>query len=89
MVFNPDGLLTTKRPLESAAQSSEVKVFQFLTSNSRVGWPANENNRIRLSPAPILAAAIDLPSGESDQFHPTACSSNFATSCDLPGQVKN
>src|SRR5579872_982824 len=36
LCFNPVGLLATKRPLESAAQSKEVKLLHFFTASSRV-----------------------------------------------------
>ena len=35
--LKPAGLLATKSPLESAAQSKDVKPFQFFTTSSRVG----------------------------------------------------
>jgi hypothetical protein len=40
----PLGLLETKKPFPSAAQSSEVKLFQPLTVISRVGLPKSEIN---------------------------------------------
>jgi len=37
LCLKPAGLLATKSPLESAAQSMEVKPLQFFTMSSRVG----------------------------------------------------
>ena len=37
LCLKPAGLLVTKSPLESAAQSTDMKPFQFFTTNSRVG----------------------------------------------------
>jgi hypothetical protein len=42
--LHPVGLLVTKRPLESAVQSTEVKLVQFFTERSREGWPDRESN---------------------------------------------
>src|ERR1700730_13190239 len=37
LCLDPAGLLATKNPLESAAQSTERKPYQFFTTSSRVG----------------------------------------------------
>src|SRR6266550_7446223 len=54
----PVGLLQTKKPFPSAAQSREVKLFQSFTVISRVGWPDSEINWIRLSLALNVPAAM-------------------------------
>ncbi len=80
----PVGLLETKKPFPSAAQSREVKLFQPFTVISRVGRPESEINRIRLSLALNVTSAIEVPSGERPQFQPFATSSSLATSRGLP-----
>jgi hypothetical protein len=77
----PVGLLETKKPFPSADQSKEVKLFQFFTVISRVGRPDSEINRILLSLALTVTAAIVVPSGESPEAQPFADFSSFATSC--------
>src|SRR5437762_4425399 len=77
----PVGLLETKKPFPSAAQSREVKLFQSFTVISRVGLPDSEINRIRLSLALNVPAAMKVPSGERLQFQPFAVCSSLATSC--------
>ena len=78
-----------KKPFPSAAQSREVKLFQFFTVISRVGLPDSEINRIRLSLALNVTTAMEVPSGESPEFHPFAVSSSFATSRGLPFTESN
>src|SRR5260370_40940460 len=64
--LQPVGLLVTNSPFESAAQSTEEKALQFFNTISRVGWPAIDSRRMRLSPE--LVTAISFPSGERLQF---------------------
>src|SRR5881392_3253343 len=85
----PVGLLETKKPFPSAAQSREVKLFQPFTVISSVGWPESEINRIRLSLALNVCAAIKVPSGERPQFQPFAECSSLATSRGLPLMESN
>src|SRR5260370_33638116 len=85
----PVGLLETKKPFPSAAQSREVKLFQPFTVIWRVGCPLSEITRIRLSLALNLRAAMEVPSGERPQVHPFAGSSSFATSRGLPFTESN
>src|SRR6266481_5770176 len=85
----PVGLLEMKKPFPSAAQSREVKLFQSFTVSSRVGLPDSGINRIRLSLALNVTTAMEVPSGESPEFHPFADSSSFATSRGLPFTESN
>lgn len=85
----PVGLLETKKPFPSADQSKEVKLFQCFTVISRVGRPDSEINRILLSLALTVTAAIVVPSGESPEAQPFADFSSFATSCGLPFTESN
>src|SRR5215470_1222083 len=71
--LRPAGLLLTKSPLESAAQSRELKPPQFFTVSSRIGSPESESTRIRLLLGPKVNAAIDSPSGESPQAQSAVC----------------
>src|SRR5882724_12734136 len=62
----PVGLLVTNSPLESAAQSTEEKVFQFFKTSSLAGAPESDSNRMRFSPLLVIASVF--PSGESPEF---------------------
>ena len=42
--LHPVGLLVTNSPLESEAQSADIKPLQFFTVISRVGWPEIDTN---------------------------------------------
>src|SRR5450631_726216 len=85
----PVGLLETKRPLPSAAQSTDMKLFQSFTVISRGGWPDSDTNRISCWVPPFSVAAMRVPSGERPQFQPLGASSIFATWRREPVTVSN
>src|ERR1700758_2141486 len=64
----PVALLVTNSALESADQSTEVRLFQSFTVMSREDPVASDNKWMRVSSAAYFANASDLPSGERPQF---------------------
>lgn len=87
--MRPVGLLETKRPLPSAAQSTDMKLFQSFTVMSRLGWPFSDTNRISCWVPPLSVAAMRVPSGERPQFQPLGASSIVATWRREPVTVSN